>query len=112
MSGADKIIEAAETVATVKQKIQDKYDKIMGKILKLQKDLDNLANDIVNHTEAWIEEQRIKIQNKINKYRKTIEDWMKEQLRKIEEWLEEVKKEIEEFIQNLLKSMVMAIMGM
>ena len=111
MNGTDKIAEAAQTVNEIKQTIQDKYDKVMGKIEFYRNEIQIITSESTKHTEDWINKKTKKLKEKIQDLTDKVKNWMEEQLRKAQEWLSEIKKEIEDFILQLSSSMVLAIAG-
>lgn len=110
MTGQEKTQEVMQQLAEIKSNIQKKYDKVMGKITDLQQEL-SFLDTAMNQTEIWIEKQKTKIQGKINKLKKDIEDWLRIQMGKAQKWLDNIKQEILDFIAKLLISPVLALTG-
>ena len=68
MTGTEKIVEIGIQLAEIKQKIQEKYDKVMGKVSELQQKLIELEEAVANgiaQSLQWIEKQKQKIKTKI-----------------------------------------------
>ena len=112
MTGEEKLVEATNTVADIKAKIQEKYDRVMVKIKKIQDkiaELDRAIKNAVANTIKWINDQKKKLMEKLEKLRRDLEKWLQDQLRKVQQWLDNVKKEIQEFIGRLILSMILAL---
>lgn len=111
MTGPEKIKEATETVNDIKQTIQEKYDKVMGKIAEYQSEIQRVLSEASYHSQKWINDKIGTIKSKIEKLTNDAKKWMEEQLQKAQNWLAEVQKDIENFIKELLASMILAIAG-
>lgn len=111
MTGPEKIAEATKTVNDIKTRIQDKYDRIMGKIETYQQDLRQLALEADKHSKQWINEKTAKIKSKIEKLKSDVEEWLQTKMKEAQDWLAEVQKEIQDFIKELLASMILALAG-
>ena len=105
--GAQKIVELTNTLADIKKNIQNKYDKVMGRIEDLQKKRDEIENT-TNQSPNWIEKKKKSIQKKIDDLLVNLEDWLIQQSEKAQAWLDEVKADITNMIANLLLSMAKA----
>ena len=64
MTGQEKILEVIEQVNEIKNNIQKKYDKIMGKIAEYQEKLNEVIQNAQKNSEIWVEKQKKKIMNK------------------------------------------------
>lgn len=111
MTGADKISEAMQTLADIKANIQEKYDKIMGKIDEYLVQIDEVIANAQNQSKEWVDKKVEKLKEKIKDLTDKITAWMEQKLKDAQAWLDNIKKEIEEFVAELLLSMVKAIAG-
>lgn len=110
MTGAEKIQEVASQLAEIKKNIQDKYDKIMGKVGDLQEKLKVVENS-ANQSKQWIDTQKKKIQTKIDELTKKITDWLNAQLEKAQAWMDGIKEEITQMISDLIQTPKLALAG-
>lgn len=110
MTGAEKIQEVASQLAEIKKNIQDKYDKIMGKVGDLQEKLKVVENS-ANQSKQWIDAQKKKIQTKIDELTKKITDWLNAQLEKAQAWMDGIKEEITQMIADLIQTPLLALAG-
>lgn len=110
MTGAEKIQEVMTQLNEIKKNIQDKYDKVMGKVGELQEKL-SVIDNAVGQSKQWIDKQKKKIQTKIDDLTKKITDWLKEQLEKAQAWMDKIKEEITQMIADLLLTPVLALAG-
>ena len=111
MTGADKISEAMQTLADIKANIQEKYDKIMGKIDAYLVQIDEVIANAQNQSKEWVDKKVEKLKEKIKDLTDRITAWMEQKLKDAQAWLDNIKAEIEEFVAELLLSMVKAIAG-
>lgn len=111
MGGLDKIQETMDTLNEIKTNIQTKYDGIMSKIVTLQTELSELPAKSKNHSEQWLNDQKVKLQSKIERYEQTAKEWIDQQLKKAQEWVDEIVNEIQAFILELAKSMITSFAG-
>lgn len=114
MTGQEKILEVMMQVAEIKQKIQDKYDKVMSRIVELHRKLaefENQMNNPINHTLQWIEKQKQKIRSKIMELTQNITQWLNDQMAKAQNWMSGIKEEIMNYIAELLLAPVKALVG-
>lgn len=111
MTGQDKITEVIDQVTEIKNNIQKKYDKVLGKIAECQVQLDEVIKNAQKNSEIWVNKQKKKITKKINDFKKKIEDWLKDQLDKVQKWMDGVKQDLMDFIAELLKSKALALTG-
>ena len=109
-SGAERISEVANTFNDIKKNIQDKYDKVAGRVEKLQKESDELDN-ANNQSPVWIEKQKKKIQSKIDTLLKNLENWLFDQLEKAQKWMDNMTKELTKIITDVLSAPLIAMMG-
>lgn len=112
MTGAEKISEATQNLADIKDKIQQKYDTVMGKIEKLQTKMEEIYKNTVGHSQQWVDEKVQLIKGEIERMMNDVKAWMDKQLQKAQEWLDGIKKEIEDFLKELIASMINALAGL
>lgn len=111
MTQSEKIQNLTEDFQLIKSTIQEKYDKVMSKIMEYQEKIDTIITNAMNQTKQWVDKQIKKIKEKIKILTDKIKVWLEEQLRKAQEWMDNIKKEIEDFIAQLLLSIVEAMLG-
>ena len=109
MTGADKIQEVMTQLSEIKENIQKKYDKVMGKIGGLQEQMDSV--DSADQSPQWKDKQKKKLSTKIKDLTKKITDWLKEQMEKAQAWMDKIKEEITQMITDLLSTPVLALAG-
>lgn len=110
MTGQEKIQEVMNQLTEIKNNIQDKYDKIMGKVGELQEKLKVIEN-AAGQSKQWIDKQKKKIQTKIDDLTKKITDWLKDQMEKAQKWMDGIKEQIMQMIADLLLTPVLALAG-
>ena len=111
MTGAEKIAEATQTLGDIKANIQEKYDKVMGKIDGYMKQIDETIANAQKQSQQWVDKKVAKLKAKIQELTDKITAWLNKKLEQAQAWLDNVKKEIEDFIKELLMSMILAIAG-
>lgn len=109
-SSAEKLQNLAITLSTIQENIETKKKKMLGKIDKLQEDLDNLKDRYSDRSEWWINKKREELQNKINKYKEDLEVWVYEQTEKAETWCDGVKENIQKSIEKTIYSKINALL--
>lgn len=110
MTGAEKISEATKTLSDIKKNIQEKYDRVIGRIDKYTKEIDETIADKTKSDQAK-DKKIAKLKQKIKDLTNDINAWLEQKLKDAQVWLDNIKKEIEDFIKELLMSMVLAIAG-
>lgn len=108
MTGPEKIVEITNQVIEIKNNIQKKYDRVIGKINGLIEKQAKIVANAAAQSIYWVEKQKNKIQAKIDKLTQDIKDWLNKQLEKVQTWMNNVKKEITDFIKDLLMSPILA----
>ena len=111
MTGVGKIQEVTTQLNEIKKNIQDKYDKVMGKVGKLQEKLKAVEENAVGQSKQWIDKQKKKIQTKIEGLTKKITEWLKDQMEKAQSWMDKIKEEITQMIADLSLAPVLALTG-
>lgn len=108
MTGPEKIVEITNQVIEIKNNIQKKYDRVIGKINELIETQAKIVANAAAQSIYWVEKQKNKIQGKIDKLTQDIKDWLNKQMEKVQTWMNNVKKEITDFIKDLLMSPILA----
>lgn len=110
MTGAEKIQEVMTQLDEIKKNIQNKYDKVVGKVEELQKKL-SVIDNAIGQSKQWIDKQKKKIQTKIDDLTGKIRTWLEDQMKKAQSWMDKIKEEITQMIANLLLAPVLALTG-
>ena len=110
MTGAEKIAEIGQQLAEIKKNIQEKYDKVMGKVEEFQEKL-KVIDTMVGQSKEWIDKQKKKIQKKIEELTTKIKTWLQTQFDKAQAWMDNIKNEITAFIAKLLTAPILALAG-
>ena len=110
MTGAEKIQEVMTQLDEIKKNIQNKYDKVMGKVEELQEKL-SVIDNAIGRSKQWIDKQKKKIQAKIDDLTRKIRTWLEDQMKKAQSWMDKIKEEITQMIANLLLAPVLALTG-
>ena len=106
MNGAEKTARSVKDFNDIKQKIEEKYNKVMGKIAKYQQDIIDLYNNSVGRSVEWVNRKIQDLKDKINDLKEKAQKWLMKKLQEAQRWLDNVKKEIEDFLKDLLVSMI------
>lgn len=86
--------------------IQTKYKKILSKIQEQKDRIDNIRNIYSGQSEEFIQNEIIKANNRIEKWTKEGDKFLKEQMEKSNKWRNKIEKDIEEQIQRAIKKIL------
>lgn len=108
-SSIEKLQTINDNYSKIRNCIDKKKEIIDSKIMSLKKDINELDNKYPNNTEQWKQDQREKIQKKINELQGHLNIYIETQTKKMDNWFDNVKTDIQKIISEKLVSMINAL---
>ena len=102
----EELQDALKDIEEMKAAISEKIEKMRSKVTDLIAEIDGLSNKFKDRTEKFIETKRKQLTEKLNSWKKIIEDKIAEFTKKIDEFLNKVKKKIQEQLEKMLASIL------
>ena len=102
----EELQDALKDIEEMKVAISEKIEKMRSKVTDLIAEIDGLSNKFKDRTEKFIETKRKQLTEKLNSWKKIVEDKIAEFTKKIDEFLNKVKKKIQEQLEKMLASIL------
>lgn len=102
----EELQDALKDIEEMKAAISEKIEKMRSKVTDLIAEIDGLSNKFKDRTEKFIETKRKQLTEKLNSWKKIVEDKIAEFTKKIDEFLNKVKKKIQEQLEKMLASIL------
>lgn len=102
----EELQDALKDIEEMKAAISEKIEKMRSKVTDLIAEIDGLSNKFKDRTEKFIETKRKQLTEKLNSWKKIVEDKIAEFAKKIDEFLNKVKKKIQEQLEKMLASIL------
>lgn len=108
----EELQEALKDIEAMKTAISEKIEKMRSKVTDLIAEIDGLTNKFKDRTEKFIEDKRKQLTEKLNSWKKIVEDKIAEFAKKIDEFLNKVKKNIQKRLEKMLASILEMFLGL
>lgn len=112
MKGEDKLKKNAEDAKKMKESVQEKTEKTLGRINELKRELDEVVKEADKHSKEWVNNKMTVLNSKIDSLTSAMESWVAEQQKKIQEWAQKADSAINAAILKPAQEKLKAITGM
>lgn len=112
MKGEDKLKKNAEDAKKMKESVQEKTEKTLGRINELKQELDEVVKEADKHSKEWVNNKMTVLNSKIDSLTSAMESWVAEQQKKIQEWAQKADSAINAAILKPAQEKLNAITGM
>lgn len=112
MKGEDKLKKNAEDAKKMKESVQEKTEKTLGRINELKQELDEVVKEADKHSKEWVNNKMTVLNSKIDSLTSAMESWVAEQQKKIQEWAQKADSAINAAILKPAQEKIAAITGM
>ena len=112
MKGEDKLKKNTEDAKKMKESVQEKTEKTLGRINELKQELDEVVKEADKHSKEWVNNKMTVLNSKIDSLTSAMESWVAEQQKKIQEWAQKADSAINAAILKPAQEKIAAITGM
>ena len=112
MKGEDKLKKNTEDAKKMKESVQEKTEKTLGRINELKQELDEVVKEADKHSKEWVNNKMTVLNSKIDSLTSAMESWVAEQQKKVQEWAQKADSAINAAILKPAQEKIAAITGM